>query len=340
MNFSKPELIHKILDMYGITYKHLLPPTRGYRNESWPLRLESGKMLNLMLYKSESDALKKINLANDVASHLLPFMPVRTLYDKRIVQMRSGTYIKFAALQMYLPGNTIMWDAYTMEHIKLLGMAMANMHRQLSLHKRVNGSVDTHVELLQTLDKIEQYFSSAQVLQVVEGKLYISMYQLSCYIDIIKKVLISTGKLSGQHMLHMDFVRSNVLFSESPKLHISGIIDLEKTSYGHPSFDLARTTAFLIVDCKYKTEEQVRKYFIRSGYNKRGKQKIKSHYITLRNNRIYVLDILIDFFLLHDFYKFLRHNPYESLCMNEHYVRTRDKLTERGILGHIKAGRA
>jgi hypothetical protein len=36
--------------------------------------------------------------------------------------------------------------------------------------------------------------------------------------------------------------------------------------------------------------------------------------------------------LLHDFYKFLLHNPYESLASNEHYIRTIALLKARGVL--------
>ncbi len=81
----------------------------------------------------------------------------------------------------------------------------------------------------------------------------------------------------GPHaLLHMDFVRGNILYSQNHELRISGILDFEKAAYGSPLFDIARTYAFLLVDCKYKSEKEIGKYFLRSGYIKRGKLKLNS----------------------------------------------------------------
>jgi Ser/Thr protein kinase RdoA (MazF antagonist) len=113
------------------------------------------------------------------------------------------------------------------------------------------------------------------------------------------------------------------LFDQNQKAKISGILDFEKASWGPPIFDIARTLAFLIVDCKYKPEPKVRKYFLHSGYNKRGDSNF---------THTKVFEQLVDFFLVHDFYKFLKHNPYETLEQNEHFVRTRDFLLKRNIL--------
>jgi Ser/Thr protein kinase RdoA (MazF antagonist) len=44
-------------------------------------------------------------------------------------------------------------------------------------------------------------------------------------------------------------------------LAITGIIDFEKTAAGPRIFDIARTLAFLLVDCKAKTPAQVTNYF-------------------------------------------------------------------------------
>jgi hypothetical protein len=62
---------------------------------------------------------------------------------------------------------------------------------------------------------------------------------------------------------------------------------------------------------------------LHSGYEKRGKNKIA--YPEL-------LDPLTSFFLFYDFYKFLLHNPYESLEKNEHYLRTKQYLLKIGLL--------
>jgi Ser/Thr protein kinase RdoA (MazF antagonist) len=114
-------------------------------------------------------------------------------------------------------------------------------------------------------------------------------------------------------------VRGNILFDDQAR--ITGVLDFEKTAWGHPALDIARTLAFLLVDCKYKSEDKTRKYFLISGYNKRGPARTPGSSP--------LLEKLITTFLLHDFYKFLRHNPYESLRNNEHFVRTRDLLVQR-----------
>jgi len=90
-----------------------------------------------------------------------------------------------------------------------------------------------------------------------------------------------------------------------------------------PAFDISRTLAFLLVDCKYKLSAEVRKYFLRSGYEKRGQGE-------LPDSRL--VQALTGLFLLYDLYKFLRHNPYESLHQNQHYIRTVDELTGRRLV--------
>jgi hypothetical protein len=60
-----------------------------------------------------------------------------------------------------------------------------------------------------------------------------------------------------------------------------------------------------------------------SGYDKRGQAD-------LANTEL--LEPLINLFLMYDFYKFLHHNPYESLKDNEHFVRTKLLLIKRRLL--------
>jgi hypothetical protein len=95
---------------------------------------------------------------------------------------------------------------------------------------------------------------------------------------------------------------------------------------GSPLIDLARTYAFLLVDCP-KPEAKITKYFLNSGYIKYGESQLP-----LLPNIFYNLT---NFFLIFDFYKFLSHNPYESLEQNYHFCRTRDILLTRNILEEI-----
>lgn len=119
----------------------------------------------------------------------------------------------------------------------------------------------------------------------------------------------------------MDFVRGNILFEDTD---ISGILDFEKTASGHTIVDIARTLAFLLVDCKYKPYDKVDKYFLYSGYQKRGRSKD----IGNDDDR----NQFVEMFLFYDLYKFLLHNPYESLRLNEHHVRTKDILVRYGVV--------
>ncbi len=116
---------------------------------------------------------------------------------------------------------------------------------------------------------------------------------------------------------------------------VTGILDFEKTAYGHPLFDIARSLAFLLIDCKYKDAAKIRKYFLQSGYAKRGQTTLPLINLHTRDTSVSLLEQLIDLFLLHDFYKFLLHNPYESLARNEHYQRTEQLLLERGLIRSV-----
>jgi Ser/Thr protein kinase RdoA (MazF antagonist) len=199
-----------------------------------------------------------------------------------------------------------------MEHLKNLGGAMSQMHAILTDHKeRLPVAI---YDMQQLLSRMQVYFAQDGVRKALVSKLQLLPPNLD-----FEKLLEICQKLPGQQALHLDFVRGNVLFDGK---QVSGVLDFEKAAYGHPVLDVARTLAFLLVDCKYKPELKIRKYFLESGYNKRGPQKLD-----VAQN---ILEELINFFLTHDFYKFLLHNPYESLPQNEHFVRTKALLVKRG----------
>ncbi len=291
---------------------------KGYRNQSYAAELNDGRTLNLILYKREEDILEKIRQANRVSNFLAEWgFPARKTADRRIMTMKSGDYIKYASLYEYLPGKTIPWEAYTMDHIKNLGGAMSDMHALLKKlpQEDLPFVID---ECRALLKRMEKYFDQDGVHDALAGKLGLSVPDTSTF----RPALTAAIDLPAQ-ALHMDFVRGNILFSETEKAELTGVLDFEKTAWGPPVFDIARTLAFLLVDCKYKEEPKVRKYFLRSGYNKRGQSSLAPDQ---------ALETLTNFFLVHDFYKFLRHNPYESLKDNEHFVRTRDILLKRNIL--------
>lgn len=322
--------VRHILHMYGVEATRLYPVQKGYRNQSYGAELADSRTVNVMLYKDEPDMLQTIRRINRLGAFLAEKnLPVRTPLSDRIVTLSKRNAVRYGCLYNYLPGETIPWEAYTQKHIKLLGQTLGQLHTALTTYS------DPHLprvsdEYSAIIGRMERYFSDKPARQAAAAKLGLQVPKkvFTRYLYILR----FCEKLYHQQALHMDFVRSNILFSNTPNLHISGIIDFEKAAYGHPLFDVARTLAFLLVDCKYKPNDKVRKYFLDSGYQKRGGRRLDHVYVIANGRRTSLLEELVNLFLLYDFYKFLRHNPYESLRQNEHYTRTRDLLLARGVI--------
>ncbi len=325
--------IGRILQKYNIQYAKIHTPQKGYRNESYKIETIDGQTLNLILFKSEEGILERIKRANAASEYSSNSdLPVRTLYRKDILSLKANNFLQYAALYNYLPGSTIPWEAYTKNHIKLLGKTLSDLHYRLKDCPLELPSVANEYLALNNLMK--SYFTNKGVIKASRNKLQINV-PIAIF-DYLQNVLTVCNKLPDQQPLHMDFVRGNILFGSSKlhedysigDAHLSGVIDFEKTGKGHPLLDIARTLAFLLVDCKFKSEDKVRKYFLRSGYHKRGAQ----HLTLLNIQNKSLLEDLVNLFLLYDLYKFMSHNPYESLKDNEHYCRTRDLLTARAVL--------
>ncbi len=335
------QIVKQIAKDYGLLCKTILPIEKGYRNENHPLVTSGGQTVNIIIYKNEPLILLTIKNANRTSNYLAERgFPVRRTLDSRIICLQAGNWQKYACLYNYLPGHTIPWEAYTMQHIKLLGSMLSNMHAELkNLPYLAYPSVIDQYQM--HMNKIRYYINDNGVKLSLRHKLSIEIDNQA--IDWIQRLLKACQKLTQQQVLHLDFVRSNILFDStrrtdaSTDLIISGVLDFEKTAYGHPLFDIARSLAFLLVDCKYKTEQQIRKYFLFSGYQKRGTNRLPQVKIKDANKSVNLLDSLVDMFLLYDLYKFLNHNPYEFLSANEHYIRTRDKLLIKGLIRTIDA---
>lgn len=331
-----PEVLQKAFQSYGYNSVILRGQAKGYRNTSYFAVSKSGESLNLILYKNEPGIIKRIKRIHVVSNQLaLDGFPVRTPLNEQILKLKSSTTTRYSALYNYLEGTTIPWEAYTKDHIKMVGSALAKIHHSL---KKVKTDVEFPLvsdEMSTILDAINNYYHDAGVVKAMQSKLAVSL-DIKIIENLIQIIKL-TKKLPNQQPLHMDFVRGNILFSNNTnakhmlhcnKVAITGIIDLEKTSFGNPIFDIARSLAFLIVDSRLKTETKIRKYFLYSGYAKRGKEKLPN--ITIKGKPL--LDELVTLFLIYDFYKFMKHNPYESLNANDHYIRTRDILIERKVL--------
>jgi len=276
-------------------------------------------MINVTFYKREVGIVERIKNADAVSEFLsLSGLPVRRRIDNRILVLKSDGLSINTGVYNYLPGNTIPWEAYSMEHIKALGRTMSDMHAFLLQMSSIK-LLSVYDEYLAIVERMREYFSKIEIQNAIINKLGLQI-SLGC-LNLYRELLQKYNEIPNQQPLHMDFVRGNILFDG---YRISGILDFEKTAAGHPIMDIARTLAFLLVDCKYKTNEKVTKHFLYSGYQKRGKNKDIGDSIA-RNK-------LVEMFLFYDLYKFLLHNPYESLESNEHYIRTKDILVKYGVI--------
>lgn len=316
------QVLEKILSQFEIDYKEIFPPQKGYRNRSYRVKLKDGRELNLIVYKRESGILRRIKSAHRVANFLSRYdLPVRTPVSK-VLRLSSGRFERFVCLYEYLPGETIPWEGYSQKHVKLLGKTLSDMHFVLGEFPHKGKLPIASDELKEMNARMSKYFARKDVASAIERKLKLKINRT--VFEKNRKLLDVLGIQPQQIPLHLDFVRSNVLFAgEGESLEISGILDFEKVAWGAQVIDIARTLAFLIVDCKYKPELKVRKYFLQSGYQKRGKNDLPD---------LKLLPGLLKFFWMYDFYKFLLHNPYESLQFNEHFVRTKDQLRGLGVL--------
>jgi Ser/Thr protein kinase RdoA (MazF antagonist) len=321
--FMYRDLVEKVCGYFEVSPSEAFPYQHGYRNEIWPMRLQSGKMVNLTFYKREIGILERIGRADYVAKYLYDTgLPTKTRYDKRLILMTAENRNVHVGLYNYLEGETIPWEAYSMDHLKSLGKTMSRMHASLAKLPPIKlpSVYDEYRAIFRRLDK---YFEERGVKRAMRSKLKLKMRD--GHLDFCQQVIRRANGLPYFQAVHMDFVRGNILFAGKD---VVGILDFEKVAIGHTITDVARTLAFLLVDCKYKTPQKITKYFLDSGYIKHGGSPDTF-------DRKF-LDELIDVFLTYDFYKFLAHNPYESLKNNEHFTRTRDILIERSVLSYIQ----
>lgn len=332
------KIVPRIMMQYGISVDEVSSVQKGYRNECYRV-LWGGGEANLIIYKNEVNIDQTILRANNLSAFAhLKGLPVRFPVDKRITVINTKQQRRFASLYNYLPGHTIPWEAYSKKHIKLLGQALSDLH--YSWRNRDDNLSDITSLLLSQFYSMKKYFNEPGVTQALRSKLALLLVEES--FESLEKHLKISEKLTPIQPLHMDFVRGNVLFKEGQisliskyslgKVELTGILDFEKVARGHIVFDIARSFAFLLVDCAHYSEEKLRKYFLASGYKKRGQQGISYPIIRHGAHRTHLFEELTTYYLLYDFFKLLRHNPYEALKENHHYIRTRDLLIKRGMI--------
>ncbi|MCL2095256.1 phosphotransferase [Candidatus Saccharibacteria bacterium] len=306
-------------------------PMRGYRNLSYKV----GDDMNLIIAKREEWVIRRLDLADwygDYAAKKGLATRKRVGRGTAILKSpKTGREAGYARLYNYLPGETIPWEAWSMKHVKLLGWAMGDLHRVWRTSPENMYTLPDAIDgLVELMGQIQKYLTQEEVVRALEVKLGVKMFGRAPDFFVKTGMGLDNLRELPKQPLHLDLVRGNVLFREAKKsvdakwvmdgVELSGIIDFEKVAKGPVVLDLARTYAFLMADCN-KPPVKIAKYLCYDGYYKRSVSK-----------RIVIPSWLTNLYLLHDFYKFLRHNPYESLEENYHYKRTRDILKERGVL--------
>ena len=319
-------------NQYDIEVDKLRKLDGGFRNNCFHVFSKQGDFI-FIIYKSEKNIKNLILNAHFISKFLISKgfktrIPIKSKSDQEISKFKIGGKYHFAALYNYLKGFTIPWEAYTRRHIKSIGKTLSDMHyslRNIEIPKRLDLPIWKGVTLKE-IRKMKIYFRKVEPWITRKLKVKLDFKKIDKLFNDIE--LLEYPKTN---VLHYDFVRGNILFSKKLDKNLDiypiiGILDFEKVCIGPDIADAARTLAFLIVDCKYKSEETVRKRFLISGYNKRGKNRIEYDQEDLDN--------LTYYFWLRDFWKFLEHNPYEYLHMNEHYKRTERKLEDNNFIKH------
>lgn len=247
---------------------------------------------------------------------------------------------RYFSLFELLSGKTLPWEAYTRRHLRSLGMMQGKIHSAfLDIYEELNvveiGLIPTWSQYIKSdSGRLQNYLekNNETILNKLDIELSIQKIQNSINNVSSFSCPYNDPEYKSQ-LIHGDFVRGNILFSDikSDLIYmITGVMDFEKLMLANSEIDIARTLAFLIVDCKFKTVEDIIKYYLNEGYNTLGtvdnRQK-KILFSKLENYMIY--------FWLRDFWKYLESNPYEDLLNNEHFMRTIKLLAERELIKFI-----
>ena len=328
------QIVERTLEFYDIQPIKIYDQQSGYRNKSYRVTTHDNGDLNLIFFKPEPNILRRINAADEVSDFVATHgLPVRQRFNMQTLKLSGKSErVRYVRIYKYLPGVTIPWEQYTKKHIKLLGWAMSDLHFTL---KNFDGDLpDALSQCSEQLKVMQNYFLGEGVRNAMRRKLNLALDP--SVLEVLENNLEKIEKLP-KTPLHLDLVRGNVLYNHNEEnntpwqirdIKLTGLIDFEKVAYGPAILDLARTYAFLIVDCAHKTPEKIFKYLIVSGYNKCGKNQINLPSPELTP----IFWTLVKFFLSYDFYKFLRHNPYEYLAENHHFCLTRNILIQKNML--------
>lgn len=333
-----PVHIRRAAELYGYRVRQWAPAAAGYRSTVYPF-LAGRQWRCFIVYKHEAGVLARIRRTNRFGNSLARAgLPVRATVKKRVVQLRSPRSVRYGAVYYYLPGETIAWEAFTQKHLKLLGWALSDLHAAARMVPSA-GFPSVCQEYQAAVERMARYFAQEGVRAALHSKLGVRLS--AAVLPRVRLFVTAMQTVPGQQLLHMDFVRGNMLFRPAHPadtwvvggVALCGVLDLEKAAVGHPLLDIARSLAFVLADCSTKSPAQVRRYIIDSGYNKRGASRLQPLSVTLANGKkCDVLETALVLFWLHDFYTFLRSNPYESLAENYHFRRTLSLLAARGVV--------
>jgi Ser/Thr protein kinase RdoA (MazF antagonist) len=345
-HLSSKKLIAFLASEYGIlslgsTKVTIHEYSQGYMNHVLQVDINAARYVvviyNSMRYRGQSG----VDFISEL-SRISEYLNAKNFPARRAILAKRGVFVSqmllegqnsnphLVGLYEYLPGNTLEWDGYTRRHLRALGEKMGQMHNLLSEYN--SGKRPSAIQ------EWPEYFErDNKRLMTYIGKHTKSItkkLQLKVHLNEVEKLIKTLGQQIGEiplrsQLIHCDFVRGNILFSET-KLNntypIIGVLDFEKMLYGPVIVDVARTLAFLLVDCRYKTEAEILKYFLHEGYIVLGKGSVLS---------VLELDPYMVYFWLRDFWKFLECNPYEDLKKNYHFNKTVEILMEKKLLSAI-----
>ncbi len=294
------KIYFSILKKYGFHPQELIFKTHGYRNKIFVFRLYNNKKIILIQYKNEQNILEKIKNANNIGNFLYEngFVSRHNFnLDSRILKSNKH----FFSIYDFIDGQTVMWNL-NKKQIYELGSMMSLMHKILNFYEKKQDIPSFKPFFLKKIKQIQKYIKKNTPF--IKNKLHINIKTQN-----IEKLFFSIKDIDLYHQipLHLDFVRSNILFDKD-LIKIVGVLDFEKTMVGAPIVDISRTIAFLLTDTN-KPFSKVEKYFFKHFENK---QNIKIQYLH---------DFVISFLLV-DLYNFLLHNPYEYLKYNKHFRKT------------------
>src|SRR6185437_716609 len=96
--------VDRALRQYGLEPVEMLQAQAGYRNEIYPVRLQDGAIVSLILYKREPAIVQTIRNAN-LAGAFLTKQGFHTRYaaDDRILRLKARGIQRYAAVYNYLP---------------------------------------------------------------------------------------------------------------------------------------------------------------------------------------------------------------------------------------------